>query len=147
GGLYARGEGVVGNLPDALLWYRRAAERGHAEAQFQLSLIYQHGHNGAAALGEGDRVAATQNKDAADAHLALLLPNGVSVERAEAEALRWGLAAAEQGHAAAQANTGHFYARGTARAVDYTEARRWYGLAAEPPANTGWVCCTPTVTA
>ena len=34
--LYARGEGVVRSVPDAVSWYKRAAEAGHIEAQFQL---------------------------------------------------------------------------------------------------------------
>ncbi len=41
--LYARGEGVVGSLGDAIVWFRRAAEQGHGEAQYQLSLAYLHG--------------------------------------------------------------------------------------------------------
>src|SRR5437764_3276375 len=36
--LYARGKGVLGNLGDAVVWYRRAAGQGHPEAQYQLSL-------------------------------------------------------------------------------------------------------------
>src|SRR5438552_1990792 len=41
--LYARGHGVLADLPDAVAWYRRAAEQGHLGAQYQLSLIYQKG--------------------------------------------------------------------------------------------------------
>src|SRR5258708_36066579 len=74
---------------------------------------------------------ATQNKECADANLALLLPNGLTIERDESEALRWSLKAAEQGLAESQADAGHFYARGTGSPVDYEEARRWYGLAAK----------------
>jgi len=48
-----------------------------------------------------------------------------------AEALRWSRAAAEQGIADAQANTGLIYARGVGCEPDYQEARRWYQLAAE----------------
>ena len=41
--LYARGEGVIHSLPDAVVWYRQAAEAQLIEAQFQLGLIYLHG--------------------------------------------------------------------------------------------------------
>ena len=41
--LYLRGEGVVASLGDGIVWLRRAAEQGHAEAQYQLSLAYLHG--------------------------------------------------------------------------------------------------------
>ena len=35
--LYVRGEGVLRSVPDAVVWYKRAAETGHAEAAYQLS--------------------------------------------------------------------------------------------------------------
>ena len=38
--VYAHGQGVVANIADALTWYRKAAERGHAQAQYQLALAY-----------------------------------------------------------------------------------------------------------
>ena len=38
--LYAQNKGVLGNISDAIVWYRRAAEQGHVEAQNQLSLTY-----------------------------------------------------------------------------------------------------------
>src|SRR5215469_15941441 len=51
GQLYARGEGVVQSIPDAVVWYRRAADMGHVDAQYQLGCIYINGiksaHNGA----------------------------------------------------------------------------------------------------
>src|ERR1700733_814218 len=53
GRLYARGEGVVRNLPDAVAWYRRAAEAGHIAAQFRLGTIYLNG--GASGANAVDR--------------------------------------------------------------------------------------------
>ncbi|QHO73894.1 hypothetical protein ACH79_15835 [Bradyrhizobium sp. CCBAU 051011] len=49
GMLYAKNQGVVGSIPDAVVWCERAAQRGHAEAQYQLGLIYLYGVN--ASLG------------------------------------------------------------------------------------------------
>ena len=40
---YARGEGVLRNLPDAVAWYTKAAEHGHIEAQFELGMIFLQG--------------------------------------------------------------------------------------------------------
>ena len=114
GQLYQRGQGVIANLPDAVLWYCRAAEQGHAEAQYQLSLVYQRGYGGQTGLGEWFRVAAENDKGTAERNLALLFPNGLTIERDETEALRWSLAAAQHGHAEAQANTGQMYARASA---------------------------------
>src|SRR5690349_21006717 len=37
--LYTKGEGVVRSVPDAAVWYNRAAEAGHVEAQYHLGRI------------------------------------------------------------------------------------------------------------
>ncbi len=42
--MFARGHGVISNAPDAVSWFRRAAEQGHAASQFELSLAYARGH-------------------------------------------------------------------------------------------------------
>ena len=132
GQLYVEGKGVIANAPDAMAWYRRAAEQGHAEAQYQLSLLYQFGRAdfGPMTIGEWYRVASVEDKNAADSILDILSPHGLTVERDEAEALRWTLAAAEQGLPAAQANAAIFYSRGGPCEVDYDEARNWFELAA-----------------
>ena len=133
GQLYQRGQGVIANLPDAVLWYCRAAEQGHAEAQYQLSLVYQRGYGGQTGLwrvvpgGGRERQAHRRTRPC----FALpCFPNGLTIERDET-ALRWSLAAAQHGHAEAQANTGQMYARGIGCEPDYAEAGHWYGRAAE----------------
>jgi len=110
--LYGRGKGVLGNLGDAIVWYRRAAEQGHAEAQHQLSLAYLHGGHAHYEVGRWYDAAAEIDKNAADNNLELMFPNGISVPQDHPEALRWSIAAAAQGLAEAQANTGMMYARG-----------------------------------
>ena len=44
GRMYAHARGVTRNLTEAVKWYRKAAERGEASAQFDLSLCYYSGH-------------------------------------------------------------------------------------------------------
>ena len=132
--LYARGQGVLANLADAAVWYRRAAEQGHAEAQHQLSLLHLDGYRAQAIDGpsrDGTERLPSATPTAADDNRKLLFPNGLDVPQDPAEALRWSRAAAEQGIADAQANTGLIYARGIGCERDYREARRWYQLAAE----------------
>ena len=63
--LYARGHGVLADLPDAVAWYRRAAEQGHLGAQYQLSLIYQKGPGPNAEAGRWYQLAAERDKAAA----------------------------------------------------------------------------------
>src|SRR4051812_44165482 len=43
GMLYTKNQGVVGSIPDAVVWYERAAQLGHVDAQFQLGLILLYG--------------------------------------------------------------------------------------------------------
>src|SRR5205085_8881348 len=129
--LYARGKGVLGNLGDAIAWYRRAAEQGHAEAQHQLSLAHFYGGRAHFDVGRWYDGALEIDKNAADNNLELMFPNGISVSQDFPEALRWSTAAAEQGLAEAQAHTGMMYARGLGCQADYETARRWYLHAAE----------------
>ena len=134
---YARGEGVVGSLSDAIVWLRRAAEKGHAEAQYQLSLAYFYGGHAHYDVNSWYDGAVEIDKSTADRNLELMFPNGISVAQDHAEALRWGRAAAEQGFAEAQAHIGMMHARGLGCEVDYAEARRWYSRASDiiPPMN------------
>ena len=42
--MYAEGQGVKQDHNEAVTWYRKAAEQGHAQAQYNLGLIYGKGH-------------------------------------------------------------------------------------------------------
>jgi FkbH-like protein len=125
---HARGEGVIRHPPDAVRWYRRAAEQGHLEAQFQLSLIFLHGQPGA---GEDwYRAAVACDRQAAEWNRDIWFSAGMSVPSDYVEALRWSRLAAEQGRAEAQANLGSLYLRGLGCAQDDAAAHHWYELAA-----------------
>src|SRR4051794_16947756 len=56
---YARGEGVIRSVGDAVVWLRAAAEQGHAEAQYNLALAYLHGGQSDAGISEWYRRAGT----------------------------------------------------------------------------------------
>jgi len=43
GGMYDIGKGVTQDYSEALKWYRKAAEQGHASAQFYLGAKYANG--------------------------------------------------------------------------------------------------------
>ena len=86
--LYARGEGVLQSLPDAVAWYQRAAEQGQAEAQFQLGLIHLNGVKAASGPYSPEnwlRAATHRDRTATQETFDLLFPNGVEVT-ADAEA-------------------------------------------------------------
>ena len=41
--MYDNGQGVPQNYAEAMSWYRRAAETGHAKAQYNLGFLYTNG--------------------------------------------------------------------------------------------------------
>jgi uncharacterized protein len=131
GVLHARGHGVLANPGDAIVWFRKAAEQGHAEAQYQMSLAALHGCSPVWYFDHWYRAAAQHDKASAERNFALLFPNGIDFPQNQGEALRWSLAAAEQGHAEAQAHAAMLYGQGVGCEVDYAESRAWYLKAAE----------------
>src|SRR6266481_640197 len=78
-----------------------AAERGDAEAQFNLGVIYENGLNDSRYAAEGNRP----------------------------EAVRWLLAAAEQGLPRAQIKLAEMYAGGPDEAASYVTACGWFLVA------------------
>ena len=105
---YANGRGITQNDEKAVEWYQKAAEQGHAIAQYDLSWMYQHGRGVSSNSSEAFqwcRRAAEQGY--ADAQNTLgwryQYVIGVGVQN-YAKAIKWYRKAAEQGHADAQAN-------------------------------------------
>lgn len=99
--------GLLG-MPDhdeAALWFESAAQQGHADAYFNLGLMYfQH---------------------------ELLPPDGSATRYAFSDAAFGSFRqAAELGHAEAQLYLGHMYAEGLSVARDPIEAYKWYQLSA-----------------
>ena len=133
--------GVSQNYEKALLWYRKAAEQGHAQAQFNLGAMY--------ALGQG---IAQDNKEAirwlhkvaeyvdveTQFYLGKMYDKKWTHEKAEESFPRddeqvvfWYHKVAEQGHANTQFKLGEMYAEGRGVAKDDEEALRWHYKAAE----------------
>ena len=125
------GHGVKKNEPEAVRWLTKAAEqgaelapgllkaiikknqlltaaeKGNAEAQFEVAAIYRYGQE---------------------------LDNfnyGHAVKQDKAEAVRWYTKAAEQGHAEAQLFLGAMYDNGEGVTENTAEAIRWFNKAAE----------------
>ena len=93
------------NFSQAEYWYRKAAEAGISNSQWQLGMIYLSGKP----KMQGERAVA-QN---------------------EREAVRWLSRAANQGNVRAQIDMGHCYANGKAVQRDVVESYKWYSLAAK----------------
>ena len=118
---------------EAVKWYRRAAEQGHANAQCNLGWCYDSGtgvQKDAAEAAKWYRRAAEQGHARAQCNLGVCYGNGTGVQKDAAEAVRWYRLAAEQGYANAQNNLGWCYYNGVGVQKDAAEAVKWYRLAA-----------------
>ncbi len=131
---YYNGEGRTRNYEEAAKCFRKAAEQGLADAQYNLGVCYDNGKG----VDEDDaeavkwyRKAAEQGHAAAQFNLGFCFANGQGVQKDEAEAVKWYRKAAEQGDADAQNNLGSRYYNGEGVAQDYAEAVKWYRKAAE----------------
>src|SRR5690242_6447120 len=101
GGFYENGQGgAPRNYQEAMRWYRRAAEKGHAPSMVNLGYMYGHGEGVPPDLAEMRRwysQAADRNYPEAQADLGYLYAHGQGVPQDFAEAARWYRRAADQG--------------------------------------------------
>ena len=125
------------DYPEAVRWYRKAAEQGNASAQFNLGLMYAEGKGVAQDDREAVRwfrKAAEQGHAEAQNNLGNSYRTGLGVARDYREALRWYHKAAEQGHIDAQYNLGAMYWLGIGvmqvmRPHNNVRAHKWFNIA------------------
>jgi TPR repeat protein len=125
--------GMAEDYMEAVKWYRKAAEQGHAQAQSSLGFCYRQGNGVAEDYVEAVkwyRKAAEQGLAQAQDRLGISYFYGYGVATDEAEGVKWYRKAAEQGHDGAQNTMGRCYASGRGVAKDYVEAYKWFLLAA-----------------
>ena len=92
------------NFEEAIRWFRKAAEKGHA---------------------------ADRGHIAAQLQLGNMAYTGQGAAQDYAEAFKWYSGAAAQGDLNAQRLLGHMHSKGQGITKNYTEAAKWYLLAAE----------------
>jgi len=145
----------------ALGWFKKAAEQGLPQAQYELARIYNTTGNEGAVAHEWMRKSAEQGYAPAQCgwggHLGLFSSEGHEWMRKSAEqgyamaqwmlgsiyeggwglpedkeaAVKWYRKAADQGCAEAQNDLGNMYAKGEGVSVDDAEAIKWYRKAAD----------------
>ena len=118
----------------AVKYFKRAAELGHASAQFNLGCCYDEGEGVTQNYYEAVkwyRKAAEQGNADAQLNLGNCYDNGEGVPQDYQEAIKWYRKAAEQGDAVAQSNLGDCYENGQGVTQNTKEAIKWYRLAAE----------------
>ena len=118
------------DFPKALIWYKRAANSGHARAQLNLGYAYQ--------IGEGVEIdieiskkwyerAAQQGLANAQNNLANIFEQSGNFEKA----FYWYKLAADQGFVHAEASLGFAYSQGRGVKVNAEAAFKYYQIAAE----------------
>ncbi|MFT4178561.1 MAG: hypothetical protein QM612_03745 [Thermomonas sp.] len=135
--------GIERNYPLAVQWFSRAAQKGHAPAEFAMGLAYTHGSG---VPKDGNQAAIWYEKAAAKGHLPAMHNLGVLLSDGKADppddlrrAINLLQTAADQGDADAQNALGVRYAYGIGLAQNYQQAIHWYIKAAkqgDPRAQT-----------
>ena len=108
--------------------YRKAAEQGNADAQYNLGLCYEVGSGVPKDEVEAVkwyRKAADQGYVEAQSYLGDCYANANGVKKDEVEAVKWYRKAAEQGNAEAQYNLGFCYSIGSGVPRDAEKSLNW----------------------
>lgn len=136
GRAYHYGDGVRQDYAEAVRWYRKAAEEGHATAQCALGNRYSFGEGVPQDYAQAVhwyRKAAEQGQANAQYNLAFYYEKGRGVPQDYEQAAHWYRKAAGQGITAAQERLGACYANGRAAIdiEDAVEVYKWVKLAEE----------------
>jgi TPR repeat protein len=127
-------EGNDENAEAAAGWFRKAAEQGHAEAQFHLGACLDFGPGVEQDQTEAVswyRKAAEQGHAMGQFNLGFCFKYGEGVDQDFSEAVSWYRKAADQGNAMAQFSLGHCFTRGEGVDQDFAEAVSWFRKAAD----------------
>ena len=120
---------------------RKKAEKGEAEYQYDLGMMYILGNDVKQNYAEGLKwlkLAAAQKNADACYELGRMYSNGEGVETNDAEALKWFILAGEAGSGEAQQALGTAYKNGTDGAKkDLKEAAKWFEKSYERLGNRG----------
>lgn len=122
------------NPSEALSWFERAAEQGHAEAQVALAVAYKKGLNVKKNASEAVnwwRRAAEQGHAEAQFCLADAISRGEGIEQNKKLAAYWWRKSAESGFVASQYNLGTALASGVGCEKNTVEALHWLMKAAK----------------
>lgn len=130
---YRTGNGTAENFPEALRWYRAAAELGHADAQNNLGAMYLAGmgtDKNPVEAAYWYRKAAEQEHVHAQFNLAMRYLVGSGVEQSDEDAALWLHAAAEQGDLEAISQLGTLYQLGRGVEQNFVAAADLHTIAA-----------------
>jgi hypothetical protein len=110
------------------------ADRGDADAQYNLGILYERGLGVRRDYSEAFtlfHLAAAQGLAAAEVELGRMYARGWGTAQRFGDAFQWFEKAAEQGDPEGEENVGWLYDQGYGVARDYKIAAKWYRLAAD----------------
>lgn len=134
GHMYQYGEGIEKDEIEAVSWYRRAAELGYAEAQYNLGFMYYYGKGVKQDLGVAFKwfsLSAEQGNKEAMLDIAYMYKLGKGVSVDNIEAFKWYRRLAELDDPVAQYNLGDMYKNGVGVDRNLQEAAKWFKLASD----------------
>ncbi len=137
---YSFGRGVEQDYAKAAMWYRKAAEAGHADGMYNMGRMYHYGYGVTKDYAEAVkwyRKAAEAGLAAGMNNLGYMYQKGYGVTHNYAEAMKWYRKAAVAGHAGGMNNLGYMYRNGYGVTQDNAEAVKWYRKAAEAGLASG----------
>ena len=140
GNKYCYGNNVPQDDAEAIKWYRKSAELGHAAAQYRLAFMYYCGSGVQENLTEAVRwyrKAADQGHAFAQHAIGECYSEGTGVLKNDEEAAKWYRKAAEQGHVDAQNDLGKCCQEGRGVPQSDTEAAMWFRKTAEQGYSIG----------
>ena len=134
GRMYSSGEGVTMNSEEAAMWFLKAAEQGHVEAQYKLAMKYTSDFNMTRedkmkTSAKWMRKAAERGHPLAQGMLGIMYLHGEGVPKDGNEAVKWLTKAAEQELVSAQGMLGEIYEYGRGVPKDNVIAYMWYIIA------------------
>ena len=131
-GLLAAGCETPPDWPAAADWFRKAAEQGYADSQYNLGVLYAEGkgvEQNKVTAGEWFAKAAIKGHPDAALDYGIMVFRGDGVKKDEKAGAQWLLISARRGNPVAQNRVARLYATGRGFAVDPAEAMKWHILA------------------
>ena len=130
------------NWMGAAEWFRRAAEQGYANAQYNLGVLYAEGKGVEASkvtAGEWFAKAAVQGHRDAALDYGIMVFRGDGVKKDEKVGAEWLMVSARRGNPVAQNRVARLYATGRVFEVDPAEATKWHILAKTAGRSDAWL--------
>jgi localization factor PodJL len=134
GARFTEGRGVKADLSEAANWYKLAADRGLAPAQYRVANLFEKGTGVTRDVNKAlhyYKQAAEAGNASAMHNLAVLYASGAAGQPDYAAAVEWFGKAADLGVSDSQFNLAILYARGNGAKQDLTESYKWFAVAAK----------------